>query len=139
MSIVAAHDLAETRDCSTPNCIRDASDAPTRGPYANKCAEHRELTREKIAAGASASALRRWHGDESARNGSDEPRPLPLSRPQTKASLKEAAQKLVPVAAELDKALLRKRTANGDAKRCFEAFKVAFEEIQATAKRALEP
>lgn len=122
MTELAAHELTQTRDCRWPGCLVAANPRYTRGYQAGYCDEHASMRGRQVAA----------------RNGHAEPAAPPIRAPKRPpASLKEAAQRLVPAASKLDQALLRRRTARDGAQQAFEVFKAALEEVQQAAKDAL--
>jgi hypothetical protein len=116
VSSVSAHELVRTVLCKVEDCGEPAT--ATRGRYALLCDTHRA---EK----ARAVPLRTVP-------------PLPAPAAAGSAStIKQAAQKLVPAAADLDKALGRRNLARADAVHAFTAFKQALDELHAVAKEAV--
>lgn len=116
MSEFAAHDVTRIVNCKIHGCDEEAISA--RGRYAKLCETHR-----RIAAADAAAA-----------------RPPELARANPAAdrvSVRAAAQKLVPAAGELDKALARRQSARDHARAAFAEFKKALDQLHETAKQAI--
>jgi hypothetical protein len=112
---VPAHELTRTVLCKVEDCREVAVSA--RGRYAKLCDEHRrDAARDAAAA-----------------------RPAVGSRALTASpvSIKQAAQKLVSPAADLDKALQRRNAARSEAREAFAKFKAALDELHQVAREAV--
>lgn len=115
MNSFPAHRLAQTVNCKVHGCAEQAISA--RGRYAKLCETHRT---EKATATAATTPAR-----------TSSPSPARV------VSIKQAAQKLVPAAADLDKALGRRLAAREDARQAFTVFKQALDELHRVAKEAV--
>lgn len=140
-----AHEALKTRDCRFPSCTNDASDAPTRGSYANLCAEHR------AAEGRRRSAARAGGGDGSsgspavgARNAAGQEKPAAAS-PSAEAKArfpsvslsKRIQESLVPAAEALEGAIGKRRDATQEIRESLEVFKRELEGVRDCAQAVL--